>query len=55
MMLRWMGWREAGTAIEGALARTIGQKRVTYDLARQTEGATLLRTSEFGEAIVENL
>src|SRR5688500_6112209 len=55
MMLKWMGWREAGVAIEQALARTIGQKRVTYDLARQTEGATLLRTSEFGEALVENL
>ena len=55
MMLKWMGWREAGAAIEGALARTIGQKRVTYDLARQTEGATLLRSSEFGEAIVGNL
>jgi isocitrate dehydrogenase len=55
MMLKWMGWREAGTAIETALARAIAQKRVTYDLARQMEGATLLRTSAFGEAIVENL
>jgi isocitrate dehydrogenase len=55
MMLRWLGWSEAGDAIERALARTIEQKRVTYDLERQTKGATLLKTSEFGRAIVENL
>jgi isocitrate dehydrogenase len=55
MMLKWMGWREAGLAIEGALARTIDQKRVTYDLERQMDGAKLLKTSEFGEAIVDNL
>jgi len=55
MMLRWLGWDEAGDAIESALARTIDQKRVTYDLARQMEGATLLSTSAFAAAIVENL
>jgi isocitrate dehydrogenase len=55
MMLRWLGWDEAGNAIESALARTIEQKRVTYDLARQMEGATLLSTSAFAGAIVENL
>jgi len=55
MMLRWLGWSEAGDAIESALARTIAQKRVTYDLERQMEGATLLRTSEFAGAILENL
>jgi isocitrate dehydrogenase len=55
MMLKWLGWKEAGDAIERALATTIGQKRVTYDLERQTEGATLLKTSEFGAAIIENL
>jgi isocitrate dehydrogenase len=55
MMLRWLGWGEAGDAIEAALARTIAQKRVTYDLERQMEGATLLRTSEFAGAILENL
>ncbi|HEX4955146.1 MAG TPA: isocitrate dehydrogenase (NADP(+)) [Thermoanaerobaculia bacterium] len=55
MMLRWLGWGEAGDAIERALATTIGQKRVTYDLERQTAGATLLKTSEFGAAIIENL
>src|ERR671913_2613078 len=55
MMLRWLGWAEAGDAIEAALAKTIDQKRVTYDLERQMEGATLLKTSEFAAAIVENI
>ncbi|HYH45249.1 MAG TPA: isocitrate dehydrogenase (NADP(+)) [Thermoanaerobaculia bacterium] len=55
MMLGWLGWAEAGRAIEQALARTIDQKRVTYDLERQMAGATLLKTSQFAEAIVENL
>jgi len=55
MMLRWMGWIEAADAIETSIAGTIEQKRVTYDLERQMEGATLLKTSEFAEAIIENL
>jgi isocitrate dehydrogenase len=55
MMLRWLGWEEAATAVERALGRTITQKRVTYDLERQMEGATLLKTSEFAAAVVENL
>jgi isocitrate dehydrogenase len=55
MMLRYMGWGEAADAIEGALERTIGQKRVTYDFERQMEGAKVLKTSEFATAIVENL
>lgn len=55
MLLKWLGWREAGEAVERALEATIAEKRVTYDLERQMEGATLLKTSEFGEAIVSNL
>ena len=55
MMLHWMGWPEAADAIETALARTIAQKRVTYDFERQMAGATLLKTSEFAEAIVGNI
>jgi isocitrate dehydrogenase len=55
MMLHWLGWAEAGDAIESALARTIEQKRVTYDFERQMQGATLLKTSEFAEAIVGNI
>jgi isocitrate dehydrogenase len=55
MMLRWLGWNEAADGIEAALGRTIEQKRVTYDLARLMEGATLLKASEFAEAIVSNI
>jgi isocitrate dehydrogenase len=55
MMLSWLGWQEAAAAVERALGRTIVQKRVTYDLARQMQGATLLRTSEFASAVIENL
>ncbi|MBW3670138.1 MAG: isocitrate dehydrogenase (NADP(+)) [Acidobacteria bacterium] len=55
MMLRTMGWSESADAIENAIEQTIGQKRVTYDLERQMEGATLLKTSEFAEAIVGNI
>jgi isocitrate dehydrogenase len=55
MMLHWLGWAEAGDAIESALARTIAQKRVTYDFERQMQGATLLKTSELAEAIVGNI
>ena len=55
MMLTWLGWHEAATAVEQAVEATIKQKRVTYDLERQMSGATLLKTSEFAKAIVENL
>jgi isocitrate dehydrogenase len=55
MMLRWMDWGKAAHAVERGLAATIAQKRVTYDLERQMQGATLLRTSELADAILENL
>ena len=55
MMLEHMGWREAGAKIVAALTNTIQQKRVTYDLHRQMEGATKLKTSEFASAIIENM
>jgi len=55
MMFEHMGWREVSQAIVGALTKTIGQKRVTYDLHRQMEGATKLKTSEFASAIIENM
>ncbi len=55
MMLRYLGWVEAADLIIKGLERTIGQKRVTYDLERLMEGATLLKCSEFGAAIVENM
>ncbi|HPR63131.1 MAG TPA: isocitrate dehydrogenase (NADP(+)) [Thermoanaerobaculia bacterium] len=55
MMLRHLGWQEAADMVEKSLGRTIEEKQVTYDLHRQLEGATLLKTSEFAEAIVENM
>jgi isocitrate dehydrogenase len=55
MMLRYMGWAAAADAIETALEKTIGQKRVTYDFERQMEGAKVVKTSEFASAIIENL
>ncbi|HXG92364.1 MAG TPA: NADP-dependent isocitrate dehydrogenase [Blastocatellia bacterium] len=55
MMLDHMGWREAGQKIVDALTKTIQQKRVTYDLHRQMEGAMKLKTSEFASAIIENM
>jgi isocitrate dehydrogenase len=55
MMLRYMRWVEAADAIEASIEKTIGQKRVTYDFERQMEGATVLRTSEFASAVIENI
>jgi len=55
MMLRHLGWGEAADAVEAGLAKTIDQKRVTYDLERQMEGATKVSCSGFAEAIVDNL
>ena len=55
MMLRYMGWTEAADLIVTSLEKTIGQKRVTYDFERLMTGATLLKTSEFGEAMVGNM
>jgi isocitrate dehydrogenase len=55
MMLRYMGWGEAADKIEGGLEKTIRQKKVTYDLARQMDGATELKTSQFADAVIENM
>lgn len=55
MLLEWLGWQEAADSITAALERTIGEKRVTYDLERQMRGATLLKTSEYAQAIIDNL
>ncbi len=55
MMFDYLGWTEAAQKIRDGLGKTVSQKRVTYDLERQMEGASLLRTSEFGSAIIENL
>ncbi len=55
MMLDYMGWGEAAQLIVSALEKSIAQKRVTYDLARQMDGATLLKCSEFGKTIIDNM
>ena len=55
MMLRYLGWNEAADLIIAGLERTVMQKRVTYDLERLMQGATLLKTSEFARAMVENM
>ncbi len=54
-MLRYLGWREAAESILQGIKRTIASGRVTYDLARQMEGSTLLSCSQFGEEIIRNL
>jgi isocitrate dehydrogenase len=55
MMLEHMGWNEAANLIYKAVEKTIAQKKVTYDLERQMEGAQVVKTSEFGRAICENM
>ena len=55
MMFEFIGWKEAAQLIEKGITETIRQKRVTYDLHRLMEGATKLKTSEFGHAIIENM
>jgi isocitrate dehydrogenase len=55
MMFDYLGWNEVGKRIPKALEKTISQKRVTYDLARQMRGAKKLRCSEFATAVIENL
>lgn len=55
MMLEYMGWNEAADLIHKGLQGAIASKRVTYDFERLMEGATLLKTSEFGTEIIKNM
>ena len=55
MMLRYMGWTEAADLIVKGLESAIGDKVVTYDFARQMEGATEVKASEFGTAVIERM
>ncbi|MGB7280980.1 MAG: NADP-dependent isocitrate dehydrogenase [Candidatus Acidiferrum sp.] len=55
MMFDFLGWKEASRLIEDGIARTIQQKRVTYDLERLMPGATKVGTAAFATAIIENM
>ncbi len=55
MMLKYMGWHEAHDLIWKGIEKAISQKRVTYDFHRLMDGATMLKCSEFGDAIIENM
>jgi len=55
MMLDYMGWAEAAAIIVDAITRTVQEKVVTYDLERQMKGATLAKTSEFADRIINNM
>jgi isocitrate dehydrogenase len=55
MMLEYMGWFDVAAAINEAYEKTIEQKIVTYDFARQMEGATKVGTAGFASAIIANL
>ncbi|MDT8392406.1 MAG: NADP-dependent isocitrate dehydrogenase [Bacteroidales bacterium] len=55
MMFKYLGWDEVHDLIWKGLEKTIAQKKVTYDYHRMMEGATLLKCSEFGSAIIENM
>jgi isocitrate dehydrogenase len=55
MMLRYMGWTEAADLIIKGMDGAIGAKTVTYDFHRMMEGATKLKCSEFGQAIVKHM
>jgi isocitrate dehydrogenase len=55
MMLRHMGWKEAADLIIKAMEAAIAAKKVTYDFARLMEGATEVKCSEFGQAMIEHM
>lgn len=55
MMFKFMGWDEVHDLIWNGIRKSIEQKKVTYDYHRMMEGATLLKCSEFGDAIIENM
>jgi isocitrate dehydrogenase len=55
MMLEFLGWKQAAKLIESAIEKTILQKFVTYDFARQLDGATKISTSEFATRMIGNM
>ena len=55
MMLRYLGWIEAADLVIHAMDKAIGEKVVTYDFARLMQGATEVKCSEFGDALIRNM
>jgi isocitrate dehydrogenase len=55
MMLRYLGWTEAADLIIKGMDGAIGSKTVTYDFARLMEGATEVKCSEFGDAVIKHM
>jgi len=55
MMLRYLGWTEAADLLNKGLSGAISSKRVTYDFARQMDGATQIKCSEFGDNIISHM
>ncbi|UJL45041.1 NADP-dependent isocitrate dehydrogenase [Virgibacillus sp. NKC19-16] len=55
LMLEHLGWREAADLITKAMDKTIASKVVTYDFARLMDGATEVKTSEFGNELIKNM
>jgi len=55
MMFRYLGWQDVADLIETGIEKTINQKKVTYDLARQMQDATELKTSQFADAVIANM
>ncbi len=55
LMFEHMGWQEVADAIASGMSKTIAKKEVTYDFERLMDGAKLLKCSEFGKAIVDNI
>jgi len=55
LMFEHMGWQEVADAIVRGMSKTIAKKDVTYDFERLMTGAKLLKCSEFGKAIVDNI
>jgi isocitrate dehydrogenase len=55
MMLEYIGWNEAAKLIVKGIKKTVKQKLVTYDLARQMKDATEVKTAEFGNYVIKNI
>ena len=55
MMLRYLGWDEAADLVVKGVTSTITARTVTYDFHRLMEDATLLKCSEFGQAVIDHM